>query len=149
MVDLLGIPATVITDNRLRATDLEALCMLLRRFAYPIRHGDLVEMFGRGTDEISRIVNQLSASPFDAHKTILHFDSRRLTPQYLERLAAAVRLKGAPLKRCWEFVDGTVRSICRPGSQQKHVCNGHKRVHALKFQSLVSPDGIIVHLGGP
>lgn len=27
--------------------------------------------------------------------------------------------------------------------------NGHKRVHSLKFQSVVTPDGIIVHLSGP
>jgi len=32
---------------------------------------------------------------------------------------------------------------------QKVVFNGHKRVHALKFQSLVTPDGLIAHIYGP
>ncbi len=27
--------------------------------------------------------------------------------------------------------------------------NGHKRVHSLKFQSVNTPDGIIVHMSGP
>ena len=46
-------------------------------------------------------------------------------------------------------MDGTVRPICRPGEHQKIVYNGHKRVHALKFQSVVAPNGLIAHLFGP
>ena len=34
-------------------------------------------------------------------------------------------------------------------STQRAVYNGHKRTHALKYQSVTSPDGIIAHLGGP
>ena len=32
---------------------------------------------------------------------------------------------------------------------QKVVYNGHKRVHALKFQSVVTPNGLIANLFGP
>jgi hypothetical protein len=32
---------------------------------------------------------------------------------------------------------------------QETVYNGHKRVHSLKFQSVVTPDGIISHIYGP
>ncbi|OWZ10500.1 hypothetical protein PHMEG_00016650 [Phytophthora megakarya] len=32
---------------------------------------------------------------------------------------------------------------------QKSVYNGHKRKHALKYQTLTTPDGLIVHLYGP
>jgi nuclease HARBI1 len=123
--------------------------MLLRRLAYPNRHGDLVEMFGRSTDEISRIVNELTSYLLRTYGHLLEFDAHRLTPQYLENLAEAVQRKGAPLQRCWGFIDGTVRPICRPKKHQRQNYNGHKRVHALKFQSVVSPDGIIVHLSGP
>ena len=47
------------------------------------------------------------------------------------------------------FVDGTVRPICRPGKNQRVVYNGCKRVHALKFQSAVAPNGLIANLYGP
>ncbi|ETL78087.1 hypothetical protein L917_21053 [Phytophthora nicotianae] len=56
------------------------------------------------------------------------------------------------------FTDGTVRGICRPQPRKngtgkmlphKSVYNGHKRKHGLKFQTLVTPDGLIVHLFGP
>ena len=42
-----------------------------------------------------------------------------------------------------------MRPICRPGRNQRVVYNGHKRVHALKFQSVVAPNGLIANLYGP
>ena len=39
--------------------------------------------------------------------------------------------------------------ICRPGRNQRVVYNGHKRVHALKVQSVVAPNGLIAYLYGP
>ena len=39
--------------------------------------------------------------------------------------------------------------MCRPTRNQREYYNGHKRVHALKFQSVTTPDGIIAHLFGP
>ena len=50
---------------------------------------------------------------------------------------------------CFGFIDGTVRAISRPGKDQRLVYNGHKRVHALKFQSVSLPNGIIASLFGP
>ena len=47
------------------------------------------------------------------------------------------------------FVDGAVRPICRPGKNQRVVYNGHKRIHAPKFQSVVIPNGLIANLYGP
>lgn len=39
--------------------------------------------------------------------------------------------------------------MCRPKKSQKYVYSGRKRKHALKYQSVVAPDGIIIHLSGP
>ena len=57
--------------------------------------------------------------------------------------------KDIPLKTAGGLIDGTVRSICRPSVNQRVVYNGHKRVHALKFQSILTPDGMIESLIGP
>ena len=35
------------------------------------------------------------------------------------------------------------------GRNQRTIFNGHKRVHSLKFWSIVVPDGIIGNLNGP
>ena len=44
---------------------------------------------------------------------------------------------------------GTVRPICRHSKLQITMYNGHKRVHAMKFQSVTLPNGMIAHLYGP
>ena len=58
-------------------------------------------------------------------------------------------MKGAALNNCCGFIDGTVRPISRPGKHQSLVYNGHKKVHAIKFQSIVAPNGLIANLFGP
>ena len=57
--------------------------------------------------------------------------------------------KGSPLNNCFGFIDGPVRPICRPDENQQIVDNGHKRIHALKFQSVALPNDIIENLLGP
>ena len=71
-----------------------------------------------------------------------------LNPGFLEQYAAAIAGKGSALDNCFGFVDGTVRPISKPGEQQRIVYNGHKRVHALKFQSVAVPKGLIANMYG-
>ena len=58
-------------------------------------------------------------------------------------------MQGGPFVQLLGIVDGTVRPISRPGRDQRVVYNGHKRVHAIKFQSVATPDGMIALLRGP
>ena len=68
----------------------------------------------------------------------------------LELYVYAVHDKGAALRNCWGFVNGTVRLICRPNERiQKTLYNRHKRVHVLKFQSVVAAKRLIANLYGP
>ena len=83
------------------------------------------------------------------HHKLTSFQQPWLAPAELEKFAQAVHNVGAPLTNCWGFVDGTVRPICRPGEMQRTVYNGHKRVHAIKFQSIVTPNGLVSNLYGP
>ncbi|EGZ14871.1 hypothetical protein PHYSODRAFT_506036, partial [Phytophthora sojae] len=55
------------------------------------------------------------------------------------------------LSSIFYYVYGTVRKICRPGDsiEQRAMYNGHKRSHAVKFQAVTTPDGIIAHMFGP
>ena len=47
------------------------------------------------------------------------------------------------------LIDGTVHAVCCPIEGQEQIYNGHKCMHAMKYQSVATPDGIIVHLSGP
>ena len=71
-----------------------------------------------------------------------------LTPIKLEEYCRAIKRKGAALDNCFGFIDGTVRPVCRPTVNQR-MYNGHKKIHALKFQSVVIPNGIIGNMYGP
>lgn len=72
-----------------------------------------------------------------------------LDPVMLEEYANVINIKGSPLENCFGFIDGTVRPIWRPGINQRLVYNGHKRVYALKFQSVALSSGITANMYGP
>ena len=67
----------------------------------------------------------------------------------LQQYADAVSERGTTLNNCFGFVDGTGRPICKPGENHRLVYNGHKRVHALKFEAVALPNRLIGHLLGP
>lgn len=55
---------------------------------------------------------------------------------------------GAAVQNCWGFIDGTIRPTCRPTINQEEYYSGHKRVHGIKYQSVLTPDGLIINLKG-
>ena len=77
------------------------------------------------------------------------FNQPWLSQASLQNYADVIHATGAPLPNCWGFIDGTVRPVSRPGKNQRVLYNGHKRVHAIKFQSIVAPNGLIANLFGP
>lgn len=146
----LGIPHTLQFYKGSYCLGLEALCIVLRRLAYPVRYCDMEPRFGRSVPDLCKITHSMINHIFDSHSHLLHsWDSPFLSQEALQSYADAVHAKGAPLKNCFGFVDGTVRPICRPGKHQNVVYNGHKRVHSIKFQSVVIPNGLIANLAGP
>lgn len=136
--------------NGSRVPALEGLCVLLARFAYPCRYGDLIKMFGRSVPQLCLITSFMIDFVYDNFAYLLStLDQPWLSTDNLNRFTAAVAEKGAALQNCWGFVDGTVRAICRPGENQRVAYNGHKRIHALKYQSVTAANGMIAHLFGP
>jgi hypothetical protein len=67
----------------------------------------------------------------------------------LRRFSDACQRKFCPFKDVVGFVDGTINGIARATKLQKAVYNGHVKYHGLKYQSIVTPDGITVSLYGP
>ena len=128
----------------------EALCICLKRFPYPCRYANLIPRFGRPVSQLSMVTKLVVNHIYDGFgNLLLNLDQPWLSPGNIQIFADAVRAKGTALDNCWGFVDGTVRPICRPKENQRIVYNGHKRVHALKFQLVVTPNGLIANLVGP
>ncbi|XP_067676193.1 uncharacterized protein [Haliotis asinina] len=154
--DLFTLKATLLLpdefhcSNRTTCPGIDGLCILLRRLSYPNRLEDLKHFFGRSTSELSHIFNTVLNYIYDMHNHLLdNLDKPWLSHDHLEDMSRSIHYQGSPLTNCWGFIDGTVRPICRPQQNQKLVFNGHKRVHGLKYQSIVTPNGMIAHLYGP
>ncbi|XP_065055206.1 uncharacterized protein LOC135683782 [Rhopilema esculentum] len=146
----LRLPEIFKRQNGVVVDEIEALCIALKRFAYPCRLADLIPRFGRPVSQLCMVVNLVIDHIFDRFGYLLaNLDQPLLSRHNLKVYADAIHQKGAALDNCWGFVDGTVRPICRPNQDQRAVYNGHKRVHAIKFQSVVVPNGLIANLFGP
>lgn len=129
---------------------MEGLCMLLWRLAYPCRYSYMMASFGRHAPVLNMITNEVLDFIYTNHShRILQWHPAILKPVKLEEYANAIQIKGGALDNCFGFIDGTVRPISRPGKNQRIVYDGHKRVHALKFQYLAPPNGLIANMYGP
>ena len=150
LVDVLQLPQEIFCFNGLKVNSVEALSIFLKRFAYPCRLLDMVPRFARPVPQLSMISNHVMNYLYDRWNHLFTtLNQNWLSQNNLEIFADTVFQKGAPLNSCWGFIDGTVRPICRPGENQRIMYNGHKRVHSLKFQSVVAPNGLIANLFGP
>nr|XP_054925854.1 uncharacterized protein LOC126529591 [Dermacentor andersoni] len=63
-------------------------------------------------------------------------------------LLTAIHNRGAALTNCWALIDGMARPICRPKRNQRDYFSGHKRIHVVKYQSVMCPNGIVWQLDG-
>ena len=125
------------------------MLILCRRLAFPSRLCDLAETFGMSKSAVSEILLWEIDFLVNRYREVLTLDTRRLTAERIAEFAAAIRDKGAPVAKVWGFIDGTFRKTCRPSLFQRVVFSGHKRAHGLKFQAVVTPDGLISHVFGP
>lgn len=71
-----------------------------------------------------------------------------LDEQAFHLFAGAISAKGGVMPGCFGFIDGTARPIARPKRHQRHCNSGLKRQHCLKWQSIVTPNGLICNLYG-
>lgn len=151
LVDVLGIPNEIVCDQRSVVGGVEALCMLLKRLAYPCRYSDMMQRFGhRQVPVLCMATNSVLDYIYSAHHhRITQWNVNILNPVALRNYADCILQMGAPLDNCFGFIDGNVRPIARPGVTQRILYNGHKRIHSLKYQAVAIPNGLIAHLYGP
>ncbi|XP_068677291.1 uncharacterized protein [Montipora foliosa] len=150
LAEALQIPDSFTCYQRSVVSGMEGLCILLRRLAYPCRYSDIITRFGLPVPVLSMVCNDVLDFVYDTHgHRITQWNPTVLSPDYLQIYSDAVAAKGAALHDCFGFIDGTVRPICRPGEQQRILYNRHKRLHSLKFQAVVLPNGLIGNLFRP
>ena len=148
--EVMRLPEYFTCYNGVKVDSIEALSMFLKRFTYPCRYADLVPTFGRPIPQLCMITNTVMDFIYLTWSHLLsNLNQPWLSPANLQIFADAINSKGGALNNCWGFIDGTVRAISRPGKNQRVLYNGHKKVHAIKFQSIAAPNGLIANLYGP
>ena len=133
LTGVLQVPDEIVSYNGTKVSDIEALCIFLKRHAYPCRYLDLIHRFARPVIELCIINNCLKFHYERWGHLFTTVNQQWLSPDNLQVFANAIHDKRAPLENCWGFVDGTVRPLCRPGENQRIMYNGHKKVYAIKF----------------
>lgn len=135
-------------DNRYTVPFETCLMFLLYRLSVPRRiHPDMEVFFHVRKSKISAalitFVDALFnvALPYLSEPSIFH----ERFPFY----ASLIERKSMAINKVWGFIDGTLRKTCRPIRFQHAAYSGHKRCHGIKFQSVVTPDGLIACLYGP
>ena len=139
LAEALQIPRVFRCRQRSISDGMEGLCTLLRRLAYPCRYSDMMARFGRPAPVLSMRKDEVLDFIYTNHShRILQWNPAILQPVTLKEHANAIQIKGSAIDNCFGVIDGTVRPISRPGRHQRIVYNGHKRLHALKSQSVNS-----------
>jgi len=149
IAERLHMPVRFKTGNGIYVHRDEALSLLLYRLALPHRYYDAELVFHRHVSTLCSLFALVSQFVYELWKHLLVFDHVRLSPARLMELAGAVAAKDAPLQNCWGFIDGTCIKVCRPNQFQERLYSGYKKYHCIKYQAIVTPDAMIVHLGGP
>ena len=128
-----GIPEEITCYNQSKFSVLEAFWVFLKRFPYPCHYYDLGPRFGRRVPEVCTMSNYVMNMMHENFHDLLHrFNQSLLSQQNLEHG------KGAALRNCREFVDGTVRTICRPNEIIQRIShNGHIRKNMISYFSLL------------
>jgi hypothetical protein len=106
-------------------------------------------MFFLDVSVLSRCFNFMVDYLYEQYEHLLSLSSTFLTAEKLNFYSQKVFMKCGILSECWGFIDGTFRKMSQPGQIQEVVYNGHKQGHGVKFQSVVTPDGLIIDLYGP
>ena len=95
----LQIPDEIVCSQRSVCDGMEAMCILLKRLAYPCRYTDMVRRFGRNPTELCLIFNEVLDFIYTSHRHRLQNWDRNpfLQPDQLHRYADAIHQQEAPL----------------------------------------------------
>ena len=133
----------IVTIDRHVIPSDAALCVLLKRLAFPCRLSDMISRFGWPEPTLCIIFNHMLNLVYHRFTHLLDsFEQPLLSREKLTQYAEFIYDK----KWCIEELS---RNCCRPEEMQRCLYNGHHRTHGLKYQSVTCPNGMITNFFGP
>ena len=131
----------------------QALMVFLRRFATPSRWVDLQYILGGSRTKLSAVFNFMVTELYAVYSPLI-CDMHRFKSKFTV-FADHLRRRGCPFKNLVAFFDGHFQPTTRPGGQGCVNMNledfqtfaGKERMHGLKYQSAVLPNGLALVWG--
>lgn len=81
-----------------------------------------MEFFPRGRSALSAIVNAMVEHILQVKGSLLeNMNAAWLSRYQIREFCQSLTRKGSPYTRCFGFLDGTIRSNCRPKYNQRQV----------------------------
>jgi hypothetical protein len=143
----LQIPKVVVTSEGDKCEGLHVLCMMCMYYAYPTRRFEMIGKFGTSLSRMSRLISHLRNWLYEKYYPGMS-NPKQLAAEKIQEFSRIVEERTG-MRGIFSFIDGTVRPTCKPEIFQAVVYNGKDKTHALKYQVLVTPDGIMRHVYGP
>lgn len=139
--------------NRYATPPRFAACIVLARLSKPVRCCDMESLLEKFSPKLADIFQEALNHFVTPQCDLLHSD---LPPVFFEsrseRYSQHVYAKCMALDNAPGFIDGKDLSIAwstEEDSNQITVYSGFKRKHALKFQDITTPYGLLAHMYGP
>ena len=149
VVAVLNPPPGFRTHSGAVFTGEEGVLLLLRRFRSTGPLMDLTKEVSRTTPQISEAVRFMVEHVHQHFPYLIDVRSFTAWEQRFDDFAEAFVAKGSPIDNLCAFIDGKLQPVCRPGRYQHVLYSGHRRIHGLKTQGLVFPNGIQPFPYGP
>jgi len=119
------------------------------RLAFPGRNSELAAAAGRWPSATSVCFNFMMQLIYDQFACLRDWRSLAVWVDHFPRFAAAIHAAGCPLRNIFGFIDGKLQHVARPGRHQGVLYSGNDRVHGLKWQGIMLPNGIMPFPFGP
>ena len=148
VVQALDPPTHFRTPNGLFSGE-EGVLLLLLRYRKPGTLLGLTWETGRNKAQLSEAIR---FTVEHVHRRFPHRVDIRSFTAWARRFgdfAEAFSRRGVPIDNLVGFIDGKLNAVCRPSRYQHVLYSGHKRIHGLKVQGTVFPNGIQPFPFGP
>ncbi|KAF8583052.1 hypothetical protein K439DRAFT_1647367 [Ramaria rubella] len=150
LTEVLDLPDPLIMAHGYRASALECIALLCSRLRNPEDQWGLATKYAHPQSVILEITNETARYINDRWSHLLDWDDTGVVhPSRLHAYATALGEFSAPTTMVFRFIDCTICQTCRPGRFQELVYTGYKKCHGMKFQGVVTPNGLMAHLCGP
>ncbi|KAF8585288.1 hypothetical protein K439DRAFT_1230588, partial [Ramaria rubella] len=150
LANMMLLPDPLFTRGGYCAPAIECIGLLCAHLCSPEDQWSLATKYAHPQSAISEITSKTTSYIDSMWHHLLDWDDTGIvSPSMLQSYTDALHVFGAPSRSLFSFIDCTIRQTCWPGVYQELAYTGYKKYHGMKFQGIVAPNSLIVHMAGP